>query len=145
MTYIPIPLAGYAASVRIDGNVLYNTKWTVTPETNELPVNSMEGGGFEDVIPGLRKCSITVEGWWDYGANQFDAPMQIQDGNVLHNVFLYVSGTSSPFWSFPYVLIGSAPMTADVNDEIKYSFTAKAKGSFTYPTGSGASGNLYLV
>jgi hypothetical protein len=138
MTYIPIPYAACNAAARIGSAVLYNTKWTVNTESKDLPTANMESGGFDDSIAGLRKATGTFEGWWDAGANMYDSPLSIQDGNMLQAVRLYPTGISNSaiFWSFPFMLVLTCQMTCDVQDEIKYSFTWKAKGQFIYPTSS---------
>lgn len=132
----PTPLSAKNASVRINTNVLVASKWQVTPEAALLDSSNFEGGGYEDQIAGLRKCSFTVEGWYDGANNMHDAPLTLVDGQTLLNVKLYTNTVGGPFWFFASAIVSGIPITADVHEKILYSFTAKAKGAFVYPTGS---------
>jgi hypothetical protein len=128
------PLSAKNCKVRINNTILYNSKWTATPETAMLDTSNMEGMGFEDEIGGLRKLDVHVEGWWDAGANPYDAPLNLQDGQVV-NFVLFTNDLGSPSWSGS-ALVKGMPMTADVKDLIKYTLDMKAKGQFNTPTGS---------
>jgi hypothetical protein len=130
------PLSAQACKVRINGSVLFNSKWTATPETAMLDTSNMEGGGFEDQIGGLRKLEVHVEGWWDAGANPYDSPLNLKDGQVV-SFILYTADIGSPAWSGTGLVKGM-PMTADVKDLIKYTVDLKAKGAFNTPTGDAA-------
>lgn len=130
------PLSAKNCKVRINNAVLYNAKWTATPESAYLDTSNMEGGGFEDQIAGLRKLDVHLEGWWDAGANPYDSPLNLLDGQVVSFV-LYTSDTGSPAWSGT-ALVKGMPMTADVKDAIRYTIDMKAKGSFNTPTGNAA-------
>jgi hypothetical protein len=131
------PLAAYNARVRLATNVVcYATKWSVRPLVEEHDTSNFEGNQFANRIAGLKDIEYTVEGWWDSGANNFDAPLSIQVGVTLSNVFLYVSGTTGPAWSIPSSLITDTPHNADVHGLITFSFTAKGKGAYVYPTGN---------
>jgi hypothetical protein len=127
------PLSAKNCKVRINNSVLYNSKWTATPETAMLDTSNMEGAGFEDEIGGLRKLDVRVEGWWDAGANPYDSPLNLQDGQVVTFV-LYTNDIGSPCWTGT-ALVKGMPMTADVKDLIKYTLDMKAKGQFYTPTG----------
>jgi hypothetical protein len=129
------PLSAKNCKVRINGAVLFNSKWTATPETAMLDTSNMEGGGFEDQIGGLRKLEIHIEGWWDAGANPYDAPLNLQDGQVVENVTLFTNDLGSPAWFCEFAQVKGMPMTADVKDLIKYTVDMKAKGEFLSPTG----------
>jgi hypothetical protein len=101
-----------------------------------LDTSNMEGAGFEDQIGGLRKLDVHIEGWWDAGANPYDSPLNLQDGQVVSFV-LFTNDIGSPNWSGT-ALVKGMPMTADVKDLIKYTVDMKAKGSFNAPTGDAA-------
>src|SRR5579872_5174816 len=118
-----VPLSAKNAVVRINGSVLFNSKWTATPESAMLDTSNMEGGGFEDQIPGLRKLDIHIEGWWDSSANIYDTPLNLTDGQVV-SFALFTSGIGSPNWSGTGLVKG-APMTADVKDLVKYTLDLK--------------------
>jgi hypothetical protein len=127
------PLSAKNAKVRINGAVLFNTKWTATPESAMLDTSNMEGGGYEDQIAGLSKLDIHIEGWWDAGANPYDEPLNLQNGETVEFV-LYTSDIGSPFWAGT-ALVKGMPMTADVKDLVKYTIDMKAKGAFDVPEG----------
>lgn len=131
-----VPVSAKNAKVRINSSVLYNSKWTATPESAMLDTSNMEGGGFEDQIPGLRKLEIHIEGWWDAAANPYDLPLSLADGSVVAFI-LYTADIGSPAWTGTGLVKG-APMTADVKDLVKYTVDIKAKGAFGTPTGDAA-------
>ena len=129
-----VPLSAQAAVVRINANTLYAARWRVHPETHWADTSNFDGGGFETQVACLRKLTAEIEGWWDSNTDMFSAPLNINDGNTLTNVKLYVSGTSSAFWSIPVASVISVPMTADVHDILKYGpLVIKASGAFVYP------------
>jgi hypothetical protein len=130
------PLSAKNCKVRINNSVLFNSKWTATPESAMLDTSNMEGAGFEDQIAGLRKLDIHIEGWWDAGANPYDSPLNLVDGQQV-SFILYTNDVGSPAWSGT-ALVKGMPMTADVKDLIKYTVDMKAKGSFNTPTGDAA-------
>jgi hypothetical protein len=130
------PLSAKNCKVRINSAVLYNAKWTATPETAYLDTSNMEGAGYEDQIGGLSKLDVHIEGWWDAGANPYDGPLDLQDGEVVDFV-LYTNDLGSPNWSGT-ALVKGMPMTSDVKDAIKYTLDMKAKGEFLYPEGDAA-------
>lgn len=131
------PYSAKNAKARVNGNVLFNVNWTVTPESDLLDTSNKEGGGKKDYIAGLSGVKVHVEGWFDVGANMYDSPLSIFDGAELNNVFLYLGAdTSGPGWFFPKIIVGPAPMMADVHDLIKYTFDANGKGTWSYPSGN---------
>jgi hypothetical protein len=130
------PLSAKNCKVRINNTVLYNSSWTATPETAMLDTSNMEGGGFEDQIGGLRKLEVHIEGWWDAGANPYDPPLNLTDGQVV-SFILYTNDVNSPNWSGT-ALVKGMPMKAEVKDLIKYTVDMKAKGYFHTPTGNAA-------
>jgi hypothetical protein len=130
------PYSAKNAKVRVNGQVLYAAEWEVTPETNWLDTSNFEGAGFETQVAGLRKCEVTIRGWWDGGRNMHDTPLSIQDGTELANVRCHIADTTSPYWSFPLLDVVGVPVTAQVAEKVMYEFRGKAQGSFTYPTGN---------
>lgn len=132
------PISGKSAKVRVNNTAHYAEEWDVEPEADLLDANSFEGGGYKDYIAGLFGAGFTVRGWYDAGANPFDAPMNIQIGTVLTNVKIYVNDTTGPFWNFPKAIVATTPHKANVKGRVELSFTAKGKGTFSYPTGNAA-------
>jgi hypothetical protein len=128
------PLSAKNCKVRINNSVLFNSKWTATPETAMLDTSNMEGAGFEDQIGGLRKLDVHIEGWWDAGANPYDSPLNLVDGEVV-SFQLFTNDIGSPCWQ-GNALVKGMPMTADVKDLVKYTVDMKAKGVFSTPSGS---------
>jgi hypothetical protein len=127
------PLSAKNAKVRIN-NVVYTAKrWVVTPVADEIDTSNFEGAGFTDRIAGLSDCEFTVDADWDSAGNNFANPPNIVIGQTLSTVKLFLNDTSSVFWLFPSALITTTPTTAEVRGAIIVSFTAKNKGTFTYP------------
>ena len=130
-----VPLSAKNAKARVNGQVMYAQKWSVKPKTTPLDTTNFEDGGFEDEIAGLSGCAIDFEGWWDSAGNPFDAPLDVQDGNVI-SVQLYVADVGSPSWLFNEALVTDVEQVADVKDRLTLRFTARAKGEFFYPDGN---------
>lgn len=130
------PLSAKNAKVRVNGQTLYAAEWEVEPESTWQDTSNFEGAGFEEQVACLRKAMVTISGWWDSGKNMHDAPLSIQDGQLLTNVKCYVSGTDGPFWSFAKFSVVGVPVTAKVGDKIMYRLRGKAQGEFIYPTGN---------
>ena len=130
------PLSAKNAKVRVNGSTLYAVKWDVDPTSDMLDISNFEGGGYRNFIEGLKQATVTVEGWWDGGANPFDVPLSIKNGSILTNFRCYVSDTTGPYWDFPSAIVEGTPMSADVGMEIKWRFTVRAKGTYTFPTGN---------
>ena len=126
------------AKVRIGTTVYYAQVWEVDPESTYDDTSNFEGAGFENQVACLRKCTFTVDGWWDGGANPFDfaTDIKIQDGQTLASVKLYVSDTTGPFWSFPSAHVLAVKMVANVAQKLTLNMRCKAAGTFTYPTGN---------
>lgn len=133
---MPTPLSAKNSKARINGNILYNVNWTVTPESDLLDTSNKEGMGYKDYIAGLSGIKVHFEGWWDGGADMYDAPLSVFDGAILQNILLYVDDIGSPAWQLPLAIVGPVPMMADVKDLIKYTFDCNGKGVFIYPTGN---------
>jgi hypothetical protein len=128
-----LPVSAKNAKVRLNGTTYTARKWTVTPTVEELDITNFEGAGYADRIAGIYDAEIMVEADWDSANNNFDNPPSIVVGTILLNVVLYLNDTSGPFWSFPSALITTTPNTADVRGKVELNFTAKTKGTFTYP------------
>ncbi len=132
-----IPKSAKNASVRIGATVHYATEWTVNPTADELETSNFEGGGFGDETTGLTRCEISCKGWLDCSANPYDAPLSLTPGTVLTNLKFYLNTVAGPFWLFPSAVVLTSPMSGvQVTGLLPFEFTAKAKGTFTAPTGS---------
>jgi hypothetical protein len=134
------PSSAENAKIRIgeDATTLYGMKWNVDAQTDMLPTTNMESGGYKDRIGGNSDATVTIEGWYDIGANMFDDPLDLQDGEEVKDVLLYINndGDEAPCWNFPLMIVEKATVSGDVTDLIKYNLTLHSKGTFSYPTGN---------
>lgn len=79
---------------------------------------------------------MSVEADYDCANNPFDTPPTIRPGTTLSSVKLYLNDTTGPYWDITYLKVLTTPMKANVKEELGFSFTGKAKGSWSFPTGS---------
>jgi hypothetical protein len=133
------PLSAKNAQVRIGAFVYVARKWVITPTGEELDITNFEGGGFADRLVGILDCEIMVDADYDSQAalSNFNNPPNIVIGAVLSTIKLYLNLTSgTQFWLFPSAIVTTTPMNADVRGKLELSFTAKTKGTFSYPVGT---------
>ncbi len=130
------PLNGTKTKARVNGQVWYHTNWECDPQAPSLPTPSAEDEGFEKDVSGMKVCEVNVEGWFDAGKNMYDAPLNINEGDLLSEVKLYLNDTDSPYWHFPYLRVISVPMRVRVDDKIMYAFRGRSWGRYYKPTGN---------
>lgn len=103
---------------------------------SEGDVTNFEGAGYEDVETGTLGADISITADYDCANNPFDNPPNLQPGQTISTVKLYLNDTTGPYWDFPSVKVLTAPMSAKVKEMLGIQFTMKNKGTFTAPTGS---------
>ena len=131
------PLSAKDCIIRIAGITHYAQEWEITPETTYDDTSNFEDDGFESQVACLTRARVRCSGWWDAGANPYDSPLDLQDGNRLADVNFYVTtDLAGPHWEFPLLDIEGAPMTVRVQQKILFSFTAKAQKEFFYISGN---------
>lgn len=134
------PFSAKNAKVRIGAGAATVTAkaWNVEPDADELDVSNFEGAGYSDVIAGLINARITIELDLDgqAGANIWDTPPTLRPGTTLSTVRLYVNDTTGPSWLFSSALVLASPNNMNVKEAAKATIRLRAKGSFSYPTGT---------
>ncbi len=136
-------MAGFSAKnarVQINGTTLTANKWMVTAKTDELDISNFEtvvgNNVYADYTFGLAECEVQVEAIWDAANNPHTAPPSITAGSTISNLRLYLDKINlAVFWSFPVFQIFTCTTDAEVRGIVKYTFTGKNKGAFTYPGG----------
>jgi len=125
------------AKVRIGAGatVLTAKSWTVTSEADELDVTNFEGGGYTEVIGGIKKITVQIELDLDGAANPFDSPRSITPGSTIVTVKLYLNDTTGPYWSIPTLYIRSCSNPMEVRQSARLSISGTGTGSFVHPTG----------
>lgn len=123
--------------VQLNGaNTYYATKWTVDIKADEIDVTNFESGGFTEYITAYVDSNISVDSIWNAAVNDFTAAGQINTGRVITNLKLFLStAAGAPCFTFPSAIIISVTPDASVRDAMRYSFTARNQGSFSYPGG----------
>jgi len=71
-------LSGLAAHVEIGDIPVCFQKFTVAQKTKLGSVNNFCGGGFEQYVPGMAGCKVTLEGPYDAGNMPFALGANIQ-------------------------------------------------------------------
>lgn len=131
------PYSAKNAKVRFNGSTLYAKKWSVEMDGGNIDISNFEGAGYSDCIAGLADCTVTVDFDHDSTADMFNAPLYLSPGTVGTAARLYLSDTTSPYWSFPSFLVLPLTMGADspkaaVTGSLKF----KNKGTFSPPSGA---------
>lgn len=130
---LPLPLSAKNCVVVLSGVPYYGgMKWQATPESAMLDTSNFYGQGFEDQIAGLRKLDVHIEGWYDSANCPYDAPLNLQDGQVV-SFILYTNLVGSPNW-IGSGLVKGQPMIADVHGRVDVNVDLKAKGQFVSPS-----------
>ena len=137
-----MPSAGFSAKnarVNIGAKNLSATKWTVNVKTDELDISNFETATpgsnlYADYTFGLQEAEVSVDAVWDGNNDPHSDPPNITAGGVLTNLKLYLDFVNlTNFWLFPSFQIFTVSVDADVRGIVKYSFTGKNKGTFSYP------------
>ena len=123
------------AKIRLGATVLTAKSWTATSEADELDVTNFEGGGYTEVIGGVKKLTVQIEIDWDAAANPFDAPRTLTPGSTVATVKLYLNDTTGPYWDIPILFIRSASNPMEVRQSARLSINGTGSGTFTHPTG----------
>lgn len=140
------------ARIIFDGSALLGLKWTINAKVDEIDVSSFESEGYVDYIGGLWEADVSFDAIHPGGPS---AVTTLYPGRVSTGVFYLDAGTAKAvynnavadippgfttssaaqgrFFSFPYLLITSVSVDAEVRGFVRLSVTAKNKGKFTYP------------
>lgn len=124
---------GKAVVNGVDMNVI---KWDVNPEAQRVEVTGTRHAGHTGVIAGNRGSTFTMTMKFDAAANPLDNPPNCKAGQRITNVRLYLDGTSSPYWSYPFAVVFKTPMSSAPNEATEISVECEADGAFYEPTGN---------
>lgn len=137
-----MPVAGFSAKnarVQVNGTNLSAIKWMVTAKTDELDISNFEtttpDNIFADYTFGLQEAEVQVEAIWDANADPHANPPNIIAGGTITNLKLFLDKVNfaSRCWTFPSFQIFTVTVDAEVRGIVKYTFTGKNKGAYTYP------------
>jgi hypothetical protein len=124
------------AKVRIGATVVVAKQWDVEPQVDELDVTNFEGGGYHEVIGGIKKLTVNIQLDDNGLENIYDV---IKPGDDAALVKLYLNDTAGPFWYIPYLFISRMPQRADVKAAMSDTIQGTGNGSWSYPTGAAVS------
>lgn len=124
--------AGKRARVQVNGSNLCATKWSVTNKVDELDVTCFEGNGFAAYDAGVYDADITFDAFWEYNVHAAP-PLLVAGANAVIRLYIDYGALAGTYFNFPTALLTNVTVDAEVRGMVKYSVTAKAHGTYTYP------------
>lgn len=126
------------AKVRIGSGptTLYAAEWDAEDTTNWADTTNFESAGFTTQVACIAQGKVNVSGFLDGGQDMFANPPNINAGQNITTLKLYLNGTGAGFYSFPLLSVTSAKVTANVKDDLKYTFSGISNGTYSVPTGN---------
>lgn len=118
--------------VDVDGVKILANRWTANVKTDELDVTTFESDRYGDFIPGIVEADVSVEGFFDSANNPHEDPPNIRAGAVI-TLTLYTDDVASDHFDFPFFLVTSCSVEAEVRGALRISFTGRNKGIFRMP------------
>lgn len=127
-------ITGKDGKVTVEGTEIPITKWDAEGKAELIDRTNSKSAGHMQYGVGLKSCSGSCEAHWDGGNNMMDAPGIIEGANVA--LRCYLAGTSGPYLDVPEALVESVKPTLAINGGVDFTFSWKANGTFTWPTGN---------
>lgn len=136
-----IPKSGTAGRVQVNGINIALDHCDVEPtqdvdETTTFEdFDAVDGFTYQVDVPGVRRCTGTISGYWNSGNSQFIAAGgSIVYGLLVTNLYIYVDRVGNRFFNFPLARITSTPMNWDVGGgKIKWAAKFKNFGNWAAP------------
>jgi hypothetical protein len=129
--------------VRLDGIDLYANRWSIEIRADELDVTNFESDGYVEYITAYVDATITVDALWDTAFNDFSlAGGGVNVGRSIDTCRFYLNRDAGLLFEFSTIVIVSVTPEASVRDVMRYSFTARPRGSWIYPGGLEFTGTL---
>lgn len=129
------------ARVQINGTTMLATRWTCEVKADEIDVTTFESGGFAEFIPSYVEANYSVDAFWDPAVNVFlGNPPLVAAGSIATNLTLYmkrdaVDGNPVQAFIFPFAYIMTCSVETATRDALRYNFSGRNYGAFSYPGG----------
>lgn len=128
------PYVGKNARVQVAATNLYKSMWRVSERSTDIDTYNFESGGYGEQSMGKIQAEFTFSGYWDSAQNPHTDPPNLNPGQSITGVKLYLNTTDDVYWDIPNAEVISATTTAEADSTIKYEVTCKSHGSYTRPT-----------
>lgn len=114
-------LSGKQGSIAVDGSDFNLSKWKAAMNTKVLPVNNFGSEGWQEVLDGFSKATVTAEGFYDSGS------MPIEVGQ-----FYEFTLRCSPSIALTVTaMVQDLVVDTDAEGTVNVSITAESDGAFT--------------
>lgn len=119
MTYNP--QSGITGSVNVGGTSYAFGKWTLSMKTNVMPVNNFTGGGYQQVVAGVKSADLTLESLtYDQGNMPF----------VCGNQYTFILNYNALISTTVTIMIESIEPTVDYDGLQPIKISGKSNGPF---------------
>ncbi len=116
--------AGTAGDLIAGAESLEVTEWSASFSGEALEVTDKGSGGWQEVIPGLRKVDLSASGVFDSAINNSDPP-EVRVGQTLTFTGEISDGGDSMSGSF---LVTGWEYSSPVDGSVEYSFEGTSNG-----------------
>jgi|SRR5215831_2337420 len=116
------PLSGITGSVKVGAAAFAFGKWALSISANLIPVNNFTGGGYQQLVPGVLKATLTLDALtYDQGN------MPITAGQK----YTFVLGYTATITTSIGIYVESVEPTVDYDGAQPIKITGQSDGSFT--------------
>jgi hypothetical protein len=115
------PLSGLSGSVGIGADKYAFGKWSLSMSANLIPVNNFTGGGYQQLVPGVKKAELTLDALtYDQGNMPF----------VVGQKYTFLLGYTATVNATISIYIGSIEPTVDYDGAQPIKITGMSDGPF---------------
>ena len=126
--------AGNKGLVTVNGVELPTVNWSVDPAIDIQRFANSKTAGFRKKEGTYKDATFSAEIDYDFDLNPFGVTGgNLQIGNFVTNVRLYLNTTSGPYWHFPSAIVTSTPQRSENEGKITTTVNFEADGAFTPP------------
>jgi hypothetical protein len=115
------PKSGTTGFVKLGAATYAFGKWKLAIKGGTPPVTNFTGGGFQQIVPGVVKGTLTLSGPWDYG----NMPLVVNTSYVFH------LGLDTGIELVVTAQVSGIEPEDDVEDAARVTVTAESNGAFT--------------
>ena len=116
------PLSGIVGSVMIGTTAYAFGKWSLSMRTNLIPVNNFTGGGFQQLVPGVKRAELTLDS------------LTYDQGNMPFTVgqkYTFILGYTATVNNTIAIYVETIEPTVDYDGAQPIKITGQSDGAFT--------------
>src|SRR5262245_53697528 len=115
------PLSGIQGSVKIGAAAFAFGKWALSMNSNLIPVNNFTGGGYQQLVPGVLKATLTLDALtYDQGNMPFTCGVK----------YTFVLGYTATVTASIGMYVESIEPTVDYDGAQPIKITGQSDGAF---------------